>query len=205
MVELLEWRKRRTQAEGKRILIRQLSPIVAHRVLQDLLERQPELKIAVAALADEAIKTPRLEDLAAEIEDALNRISAGDIYTNSGRTRRGYREPEEAAAEVISEVLQPYFERVEELFSKKDDPSALIACEAIILALYRVRHGEQFSEFEEYAEDFPEENADLAARLWRAAGNVHWAGVRQFHADRTIPADFVQQYVPKWDWLLSQE
>lgn len=109
------------------------------------------------------------------------------------------------SAEVLSEVLHPYFERVEELFSKKDDQSALIACEAIILALYRVKHGDQFSDFEEYAEDFPEETADWAARLWRAAGNVQWAGVRRFHSDRTIPADFVQQYVPEWDWLLSED
>lgn len=183
----------------------ELNPIVARRVLQDLLERQPELKVAVAALADEAIKTPRMKDLAAEIEDALNRISAGDIYMNSGRTRRGYREPEEGASEVLSEVVHPYFERLEELFRKKDEQNALIMCEAIILALYRLKHSDHFSEIEEYAEDYPEETADWAARLWRAAGNVQWAGVRRFQSDRTIPADFVQQYVPEWDWLLSED
>lgn len=159
----------------------ELSPTVARRVLLELLEKQPDLKGAVSALAHEAVKNPRMEDLAAEIEDALNRISAGDIYMNSGRTWRGYREPVEAAAVVLSEVMRPYFDHVQELFSEKDDLRALIACEAIILALYRVKHGDQFSEFEEYAEDFPEESADWAARLWRAAGNVQSAGV---HARR---------------------
>jgi hypothetical protein len=182
-----------------------LQPVIARRVLGDLLEQQPELKTAVAKLAEEAAKNPRMEDLAAEIEDALNRISAGDIYLKSGRTWRGYREPEEAAGEVLSEAVRPYFDRLEKLLSKKDDPGALVLCEAMILALYRVKHGDQFSEYEEYAEDFPEETADWAARLWRSAGNVQWAGVRRFHSDRTIPADFVQQSVPEWDWLLSED
>lgn len=183
----------------------ELSPIVARRVLQDLLEQQPELKLAVAALANAAIKNPRMEDLAEEIEGALNHISEGDIYINSGRTCRGYREPEEGAAEVLSEVVQPYFERVEELFRKKDEQNALIMCEAIILALYRVKHGDHFSEIEEYAEDFPEETADWAARLWRSAGNMQWAGVRRFHANRNISAEFVHQFVPEWDWLLNED
>lgn len=182
-----------------------LKPTVARRVLLDLIERQPELKAVVAELAEEAAVKPQMDDLAIEIENALNRISAGDVYMNSGRTLRGYREPEEAAGEVLSEVMQPYFERVQKLLSKKDDQGALIMSEAIILALYRVKHGDQFADLEEYAKDFPEETADWAARLWRSAGNVQWAGIRRFHSDRTIPVDFVHQHVPEWDWLLSQD
>ncbi len=169
----------------------ELNPTIARRVLLDLLELQPELKIVVAALSDEASKNPSMLDLATEIEGALNRISDRDIYMSPGRTSRGYREPEAAAGEVLSEFLQPYFDRVEELFCKKDDKRALITCEAIILALYRMKHGDQFSNFEEYPEKFLEETADWAARLWRAAGNVQWAGVRRFHSNRTIPVDFV--------------
>ncbi|HEY9712989.1 MAG TPA: hypothetical protein V6C72_05945 [Chroococcales cyanobacterium] len=183
----------------------ELDPIIARRVLVALLEQQPELRSTVAILANEAIDTPRMEDLAAKIEAALNQISAGDIYMGSGRTLRGYREPDEAAGELFSEVLLPHFDRVEKLFAKKDDQNARVACEAIILALYRFKHGDQFPEFEEYAEDFPEETADWAARLWRAAGDVRAAGVRQFQPDKTIPPEFVQQYVPEWDWLLSED
>ncbi|MBP9092242.1 hypothetical protein KBI23_14530 [bacterium] len=183
----------------------ELNPAIAHRVLVALLEQQPELKIAAAVLADEAIRNPCMEDLAAEIEDALSRISEGDIYMNSGRRRGGYREPEEAAADVFSEALQPFFERVEKAFYKKDEQMALIACEAIILALYRMKHSDQFSDLEEYAEDLPGESADWAARLWRSAGNEEWAAIRRFHPDRAIPADFVKQYVPEWQWLLSED
>lgn len=194
-----------TSKEKKNFDPAELSSTVARRVLLELLERQPELKLAVAALADEVIKSPRMEDLAEEIEGVLSRISEGDIYMNSGRRRGGYREPAEAAADVFSEALQPFFERVEKAFYKKDDQMALIACEAIILALYRMKHSDQFSDFEEYAEDLPGESADWAARLWRSAGNIEWAADRRFHPDRTIPVDFVQKYVPEWQWLLSED
>jgi len=183
----------------------ELSPIVARRVLQDLLQQLPELKVTAAALADAAIKSPRMDDLADEIESALNQISEGDIYIKAGRTWRGYQEPEEASAEELSEVMQPYLERVEKLFRKKDEQNALIMVQAIILALYRLQHGEHFPEIEEYAEDYPEETADWAARLWRSAGNTGWAAVRRFHPDRTISPDFVHKYVPEWDWLLSED
>lgn len=49
-----------------------------------------------------------MEVLAAKLEGVLSRISEGDIYMNSGRTWRGYREPEDAAAELFSEALQPF-------------------------------------------------------------------------------------------------
>lgn len=183
----------------------ELDPLIARRVLVELLERQPELKIAAAALVDEATKNPRIEDLAAEILGALSRISESDIHMNPGRTQRGYQEPEEAASEAFSEALQPYFERVEKAFSKKDDQKALIVCEAIILALYRLKDSDHFSDLEDYAGDLPEETAYWAARLWRSAGNEEWAGDRRFHPDRTIPADFVQKYVPEWHWLLRED
>ena len=183
----------------------ELDPLVARRVLQNLLEMQPDLMAVVAELTEQILKSPRMEDLAEEIEGELNQISSGDIYLNSGRTWRGYREPEEGAAELLSEAINPYFERVQELFRKKDEQNALIMCKAIIWALYRLKHSDCFSEIEEYADDYPEETADWAARLWRCAGNEERAGVRRFYKDRTLPENFVHQYVPEWDWLLSED
>jgi hypothetical protein len=180
-------------------------PIIARRILLYLIERQPELKATVAALAREIAGSQSMEDLAEEIADALNRISAGDVYMTAGRSLGGYRELDESAVAVLSKPLEPHFERLEKLLVKKDESAALIMSEAIILALYRFKYGDEFSKLEECAEDFPEETADWAARLWRSDGNVEWAGVRRFVPDRTIPTDFVKQYVPEWGWLLRDD
>ncbi|MDZ4834211.1 MAG: hypothetical protein SGJ27_10580 [Candidatus Melainabacteria bacterium] len=198
-------KKKNSIGEAKTFDAAVLKPIAARRVLLELLERQPELKDIIFALANENANNPCMEDLVTEIVDALERISVGDIEMNSGRTWRGYREEGEGAAEVLSEPLQPYLDRYEKLLRKKEDHVALVMGEAIILALYRVSHGDNFSDLKEYVEEFFEETADWVARLWRSAGNVDRASVRRFDPDRTIPASFVQQHVPEWDWLLSED
>jgi hypothetical protein len=180
-----------------------LSPILARRVLVQLLEKQPELKDAITTLAAEAVKNPDLEELTTEIEAAVSRVNAGDVYMNSGRTSRGYREPEEAVGELLSQILEPYFDRLEKLLQDKNDTAGLVLCEAIICALYHARHSDNLSELEETVEEVLEGGADWAARLWRTAGNVQSAGERRFDSERTISVDFVTQNVPEWDWLVS--
>lgn len=181
-----------------------LSGAVAKRILADLLELQPELVPVVSSLAEEAQHNPRMEDLARKILKKLKRISEGDIYMKSGRRSGSYKEPEEAAAEVLSEVMEPYFERLEKLLGKKSDKQAEVRCQAMLLALYEFQRSDNFEEYAEYAEEFPEETADWAARLWRTAGDIEKAGNKKFVAGRVIAPEFVNQHTPEWQWLLSE-
>ncbi len=198
-------KKKRPGQNGKNFDVDKLEPAVALRVLLQVIERHPELASEIAELAQEAISNPTLEDLARKIEGVLNGIDADAVELNSGRGSGGYREPEEAAADLLVEAMEPFFDQLESHLKKKDDLRALTLCEAIIVALYRFNYGENFSEIEEYAGDYPEETADWAARLWRSAGNVKWAGVRRFLPERTISKEFVQQHAPEWDWLLNDD
>ncbi len=198
-------KKKKPGENGEKFDVAKLELFAARRVLLQVLGRHPELASEIAVLAQEAISNPTLEDLAGKIEGVLNGIDAGAVELNSGRGRGGYREPEEAAADLLVEAMEPFFDQLESHLKQKDDLSALTLCEAIIVALYRFKYGENFSEIEEYAEDYPEETADWAARLWRSAGNVKWAGVRRFLPELTMSNDFVQQHVPEWDWLLDDD
>lgn len=196
---------KKRSGENKNMDVQELSLTVARRVLQDLLEQHPELRTAVAEIIENAMNNPRMEDIAHEIEGALACITADNIYARSGRTASGYREPEEAAADVLHEAMEKYFERVHELFRKKDKQNVLIVCEAIIFAMYRLKKSDHFAEFEEYAEYYPEETAGWTARLWRAGGNEDKASARRYDFDETVWAAFVQKYVPEWDWLLDED
>jgi hypothetical protein len=133
--------------------------------------------------------------------EGLNRITEAEVIGNSGRRAGRYLEPEEAASELLSKAIKPHLDQLEKLSRRGNDSRALVLCEAIILALYRLKASDQFAELEEYAGDFPEETAGWAAQLWRAGGDGFAAVNNRFDPDRTIPTTFVNKHVPDWAWL----
>ena len=67
-----------------------------------------------------------------------------------------------------------------------------------------MQRSDNFEEYAEYAEDFPEESADWAYSLWRSAGDIERASNRKFIDGRVIASEFVKQYTPEWQWLLIE-
>jgi len=149
--------------------------------------------------------TQSFEKLAREIEDALGGVTASDILDSSGRgSGSDYKYPEEAASELLSNVIDLYIEQLSEHCREKNDGEALVVCQAIILALYNFQCSEEFDEVEEYAAEFPEECGQRVIQLWQAQGLAN-AGSRNLHSNRKIPADFVMRYTPEWKWIVSDK
>ncbi len=147
--------------------------------------------------------TQSFEILATEIEDALGGITASDILDSSGRgSGSDYKYPEEAASELLSNVIDLYIEQLSEHCREKNDTEALIVCQAIILALYNFQNSEEFVEVEEHAAEFPEEAAQAVLRICQSNGDGEKATLSQPLSTRPIFAEFVANYVPKWQWIL---
>lgn len=145
---------------------------------------------------------PSRGQLVEEIEaDVCRAIVRG---AGSGRSGSRYRDPQEAIADDLCDAVDPYFDRLIALLKKGDDERALILCQAIIVAMYRIQESEDFEVVQECAPEYPEETADFAACLWRTAGDVRMSAEREFSLAREIPKDFVKFLVPKWDWLLKK-
>ena len=163
-------------------------------------DRHPELNSEIAPLVTEAVNNPDEVSLAGEIEAALDDLDEGDVLARSGRRRGGYTEFEEAAGLVLIETMEPYFDRLEHQLTKGNETGALAICKAIVLAMYRFGKNEHHPLLELY-EEYPEETADWAVRMWRTAGDVDKAAVRKFDLDRKFPSDFVKRFAPDWEWL----
>ncbi len=146
---------------------------------------------------------PSRDQLVEEIEAAVCRAIVRGAG-GSSRIGRRYRAPEEALAEDLCEACDAYFSRLIALLKKADDERALILCQAIIVAMYRIQESDDFEVVQECAPEYPEETADFAACLWRTAGDVRMSAERDFDLAREIPEDFVKSQVPKWDWLLKK-
>src|ERR1700684_2508566 len=100
-------------------------PRLAKRVLDLLMERHPELRSEVSELATYAADNPDEFSLAAEIEDVISALDEGDSLKRSGRRRGGYTEPEEAAAEALTEAMEPFFDRLQQQLENGNDVAAL--------------------------------------------------------------------------------
>lgn len=178
-----------------------ISDVEAKRILLLLVEEHKELVPIVEALALSVNTRDRFDVLAREIESALNHITEDAVWGRSGRSWDGYREPSEAAAELISKQLAPYFERLGKLAGESDPAESLSLCLAIIRGLYVLSHGDGSSEFEECVSFCCEEDASFAKTLFLTAGQPEISKQAASKIGRKFPPDFVSQYAPEWTWL----
>ena len=105
-------------------------------------------------------------ETADEVIAALESIDVQDCWDRSGNSRDGYTSPEEAAAEIIEEELQPFFDQVER-YHEMDLPEQETAyCMGVIFGIYRYER-ESKSEFRKWSEDIPAECGGFLLDKWR--------------------------------------
>src|ERR1700730_1846959 len=93
-----------------------------------------------------------LDETAEEVFLILDSIDVQDCWDRSGGTRDGYTSPEDAAAEIIDEELQPFFDQVERYRELGMAEQEAAYCKGVILGIYRYER-ESKSEFREWSTD----------------------------------------------------
>lgn len=175
----------------------------ALQVLALLLQEHPELEEVVRKLTHRVIEEPSFEVLAQDIENAIAQVDEGDVLKSSGRRYGTYTEPEEAAAQLLSDAFQPFLDDLKDAIERKMEARALALCQAIILALYRIEQSGRHVVVEELNPEFPAESAGWAYSLWLAGGNEDLAFRHQALPGRKFPEEWAQEWAPEWTWLIS--
>lgn len=124
------------------------------------------LRDAVIAEAMSVLTEIDVDTTADEVFAALNSIDVQDCWDRSGRSRDGYTSPDEAAAEIIEEELQPYFDQIERYGVLAMPEQELAYCMGVLLGIYRYSK-ESTSEFSKWSEDIPAECAGFLLDRWR--------------------------------------
>ncbi|MBU2500075.1 hypothetical protein KJ682_01970 [bacterium] len=130
----------RKKTKGKRTrgrLLDRLHPVESASVLGALLEMHPELAPDAEELARAAMQEVDVEAVAATVGDAVCHFDMDDLGERSGRRRRGYVEPTEAAWELIQEAVAPFLNDLERLVDLGFRKAAIDMCTGIVLGLYR--------------------------------------------------------------------
>lgn len=166
-------------------LIRKLTPEQALEVVMRLSDKGGAIREAVLAEAGNVLSEIDLDEIADAVYFVLDSIDVHDCWDRAGNSREGYTSPDEAAAELIEEQLQPFFDqagRYRELGMAEEDATY---CRGVILGIYRYEH-ESKSEFREWAVDIPIECAGTLLNEWRERGQVSIsvAAMDEFIRDR---------------------
>jgi hypothetical protein len=151
-----------------------LKPEEAATVLQRLLAAHPDLRAEAGKMASDLLGEVSFENVACEIEEAARALDLDDLNSRAGSYRWGYKEPTDAAWELLEEVVEPFLEDMKRQAELQSPANALEICKGVVLGLYRVRHEPDGCTVLGWAPDFAPETAMWAVETWSTGGGGTW-------------------------------
>lgn len=192
-------------ADPEKAALDRLAPEEAAAVLRRLLAERRELVPEAEAIATSLLRETSMDDVAADVEDALRLLDMDDLADRAGDHAGGYTHPSDAAGELLEEAVAPFFEHMDRLLKLDLQDDALECCRGIVVGLYRARDL-QDDEILGWAPDSVVESACNALVAWHAGGtdNMFGAGSRRRRSTRVFPDDLLERLVPEWRDLIER-
>lgn len=135
----------------------------ARTVLFALLERHPDLRAEAVKVANAALTTVDLEEVADSVADAVLRPELDDLNGRAGREHGRYVTPGEAAWEVLHEQVEPFLADMRRLVDLGFEVAATATCQGIVRGLRRLTRDR--TQLLEWAPDFLEQTASEAVAI----------------------------------------
>jgi hypothetical protein len=173
-----------------------LTPEQALEIVERLCRKGGDVRDAIVAEAISLLSEFSLEDIADEVFDALDLIDIQDCWDLAGGAKKGTPPPSEAAADIIEEELQPFFDQVERYHELGMCEQEATYCKGVLLGIYRFEQ-ESASEIKPLAADLPVDCATSLVDQWRLR-NPDKAGVAAMEA-------FIREKCRKWAAWLGEE
>ena len=195
-------RKQRSAVPKKTGSLDRLKGDEAATVLRALLERHPEMAKEVEALAKSVIGDVSVEDVADEVEDAVQARDLEDLNSRAGSHAYGYVEPSEAAWELVEEAVMPFLDDINRRAEAGQTDAALNTCVGVVFGLYRMRDNDR-DEFLGWAPNSPDEMAGEAVVTLRKALRKTKTARCDLKDSASLPAIF-RETAPEWAEMLER-
>jgi hypothetical protein len=170
-----------------------LTPEQALKIVERLGRKGGKIREAVVTEAMNVLTEIDLDGTADEVFAVLDSIDVQDCWDRSGGSRDGYTSPDEAAAEIIEEELQPFFDQVDRYHELEMPEQETAYCMGVIVGVYRYER-ESKSDFREWSVDIPAECAGFLLDRWRERNR------EKDSAD--VMQEFIRERCPEWSkWL----
>jgi hypothetical protein len=152
-------------------------------VLAELLASHPDLRPEAEHAAQRLLGTETVEAVAEDVVCALEAIPLEDLAARSGRIRgRGYVHENEAAWEILSEVIEPFLIDLRRRAGLGMSDAASAIATGIVAGLYQARAPEDGTvvayagpdALSELADEIISETTRLGVVLPPEAADQHW-------------------------------
>jgi len=147
-------------------LIDKIPPNEALTILQQLAKTDKRIEQKIMEIAEDIIRDVDVEEICEEVFFVLDEIDVHDLWDRSGPTTYGYISPEEMAAEMMEEKLDPFNQEVIRLCELNMQKEAKLYCMGVLKGIYKYAH-ESKSEFKDWAADVPGECFSYLVDEWK--------------------------------------
>lgn len=176
-------------------MIDRISPEQALEILRRLARNSPTIKKQIENEAEKVLKKIDVEDICEEVFSTLNGIDVEALWDRSGPSRHGYSGPEDMAAEMMEEELEPFYKEVFKYFEMGMAHEAKLYCIGVLKGIYQYEQDSR-SEFKDWAADMPGECFGYLLLEWKKrAANAN---------DLKEMGEFIEKECQKWaKWALK--
>jgi hypothetical protein len=136
--------------------IDRISPEQALEILRRLARIDPKTKKKIENEAEKVLKEVDVEYICEKAYSALEGIDVEDLWDRSGPSRYGYSGPEDMAAVMMEEELEPFTEEIFKYFEMGMANEAKPYCMGVLKGIYKYEQ-ESKSKFKDWASDIPAE------------------------------------------------
>jgi hypothetical protein len=175
-------------------LIAKLTPEQARRVLARLFRKRRDLRTAIQTEMQHVLTEIDRDKTANQVFIVLDSIEMDEDRGRSDGPCEGRSSADNAAADLIEEALQPFFDQVERYheLGMLDEESTY--CRAVILGAYR------------YAQDAGSELAGWPVDLVTECASLLLGQWRQRNGESRVKAmqDFIRRHCPAWAQLMER-
>jgi hypothetical protein len=144
-----------------------LTPDDALAVLQALARDDPQIAARAAEIALQRVSGVDYENVAYDLDTALNMLAVEEVWDRAGPNRSGYVDTTEAADQMFEDVMTPYLDELKRLVALNMTLQANEMCKGLLLGLYLFDH-ESNSEFKDWAPDSASIFAQWVIDAWKA-------------------------------------
>lgn len=158
-------------------------------VLNRLLSLHPNLKGEAEQIAKLVVLDVNFEVIADEVKSAMHMPNMDDLNSRAGSHGGGYKDPSEAAWELLEEEVEPFLVEMRRYFKLGMRQEALETCKGIVLGLYQVYNDDEKGDDDvlEWATDFFLETAGFVVEEWQKNQN-----------EKSFPSEFIKKFMPDW-------